>query len=676
MAPAAPPSERVETGSETHRARPGAGGLTGRLWPLLALLAALATLFPFFYESGPLHRPQYNYDHVTFNHLTLAKNLAAEHGWLGYYSGALNDAGEVTYHAYNRFPVLGHFLIKLAILPADGDLAGEIQAGRLLMLALFAAAAMLAYLSIVQLTGRRPLALAATLVAFSSFAALNACDMVATEGTVDLFGTMLAFHGMVRYLCPHGSFLRGAGSCMRGASPSRTPAEGSSRSPAEGSSRSPAEGSFLRGASPSGTPAEGSFLPHVDGGKRGFGQMLAKACIALLLGWHVCALLAPFVVLGLAAAAAGRDWAEVRRLLLFGALASLFGVAVLAANLVREYIALQGETAFWDLPTLRSLWERAAWQELGFRGRAYVQHQLHWLGLSLAPYAVAGIDVAWPGWPLLGFAGGAAIAVMGLAALRPAWRRGRLYSRRTAASLALLPLAATGVCWGIGMHGTLKSFRNVCPVCQLWLPEWGSSVKTDVYEAMFHVGVPLALFVLVAQWVPGLWHRRVALVLPRFGPTFRRTVAAVLLATVWLGFVASAFYMGRLNRDAEIERQERALLADVGAIRQLVAGKKVFAPAPPWQYRPRAHPRNRFYFNHAVLIRRPALARFADFAAGPRFAEAETLTPHNQFYFLYPIEEYRRVCSLFRQAAPDARAYGQDGVVLRRWWCSNRRLAA
>ena len=31
--------------------------------------------------------------------------------------------------------------------------------------------------------------------------------------------------------------------------------------------------------------------------------MLAKACAALLLGWHVCALLAPFLGLGLAAVA-------------------------------------------------------------------------------------------------------------------------------------------------------------------------------------------------------------------------------------------------------------------------------------------------------------------------------------------------------------------------------------
>lgn len=52
-----------------------------------------------------------------------------------------------------------------------------------------------------------------------------------------------------------------------------------------------------------------------------------------LLGWHVCALLAPFLGLGLAAALAGRDWAELRRL-------ALFGLAVLAQNLAREHFAL------------------------------------------------------------------------------------------------------------------------------------------------------------------------------------------------------------------------------------------------------------------------------------------------------------------------------------------------
>ena len=50
-----------------------------------------------------------------------------------------------------------------------------------------------------------------------------------------------------------------ADSFMRGASPSRTPAEGSFMRGA-GPSRTPAEGSFMRGAGPSRTPAEGSFM--------------------------------------------------------------------------------------------------------------------------------------------------------------------------------------------------------------------------------------------------------------------------------------------------------------------------------------------------------------------------------------------------------------------------------
>ena len=85
----------------------------------------------------------------------------------------------------------------------------------------------------------------------------------------------------------------GAGSLMRGAGPSRSPAEGSfmrragpSRSPAEGSfmrgtgpSRSPAEGFFMRGASPSRSPAEGSI--HLVVGENVEGQ--PKAAVQFVL---------------------------------------------------------------------------------------------------------------------------------------------------------------------------------------------------------------------------------------------------------------------------------------------------------------------------------------------------------------------------------------------------------
>ena len=98
--------------------------------PLLVLLAALATLFPFFYESGPLHRPPEAYDIVTFEHLTMAKNLSAEHDWLSFRRRTVDDSG-VSYDVYHRFPPVGYVMIKLATMTSPGDLWGQVQAARM-----------------------------------------------------------------------------------------------------------------------------------------------------------------------------------------------------------------------------------------------------------------------------------------------------------------------------------------------------------------------------------------------------------------------------------------------------------------------------------------------------------------------------------------------------------------
>lgn len=611
-----PVGDPNEAAGEAERPQPELRAI-GRLWPLLVLLIALATLFPFFHEAGPLHRAQYAYDHVTFHHLAVAKNRAAEHAWLGFYNLAVDDAGDVTYRPYNRFPPLGYVLIKLAMLTQDGHLAGEIQAARMLMLAFFAGAAALAYLAVVQLTGRRPLALAATLVAFSSYIALVASDMVATEGVVDLFGTMLAFHGIARYRFPGGA-----------------------------------------------------GVPLAAGGRPRLGQLVGKAGIALLLGWHVCALLAPFLAINIAAALVCRDRAELRRLLLFGVTALVIAFAVLATNLISEYIALRGSMEVWNLPSFQAIERRAGWWNLGQHWPAFVLDQMHRFGLALVPYALSGINVAWRGWTLLGALGGVAVFVMAAANLRPLLA-GRGASKglddavraRAYASLALLPLAAVGVCWATGMHNTVSSFREECPLCYLQLLTPGKYVVNDVYEAMFFAGAPLALFALLAlrapaRWMPWRWPRwavsqtsRVPRVshprdlLPRGfpSPALGRALGAALLATVLLGFVASVFYVGRLHRDDRVTEQEGALLADIEAIRELAVGKKVYGPAPRWpptMFRSRS----RYYFNGSVLIHRPDLAKFADFVVAPWVPGAETVTPRNRFYFLYRSAEYRRVC--------------------------------
>ena len=200
--------------------------------PLALLLLALATVFLFGGGRGHLYQA-FARDHITLNHMTVALNLSPKHDFLGFYRLRLDAAGEPAYEPYNRFPVLGHALIKLATLPFPDDSAARLAAARTLMLAFFAGAATLAHLALCRLTRSPWAALAATLLSFSSHYALYYNDMVATEGVVDLFGLMLVLHGMAVFT------------------------------------------------------AEGRF-----------GQLLGKACAALLLGWHAYALLLPFALLG------------------------------------------------------------------------------------------------------------------------------------------------------------------------------------------------------------------------------------------------------------------------------------------------------------------------------------------------------------------------------------------
>ncbi len=544
-----------------------------RCGPLLVLLAALATLFPLLDESGPLHRPEQAYDLVSFNHLAVASNLSAEHGWLGFYARNADDY-EVWYQAYNRFPPAGYFLIKLALLTRPGDLHGQVQAARTLMLAFFAGAAVLAWASLVLITGRRWLAVSAALAAFGSYTALYACDMVATEGAPDLFGAMLAFHGIARYHFP-------------------------------------------------GAPG----APAAPGERRRFGQMLAKACAALLLGWHVCALLAPFLALGLAAALAGRDRAEFRRLALFGALALLFALAVLAQNLARERFALGGGVALWDLPSFESARRRSVVPGV-LRGDGlwleFAADQLWRTGLALVPYAATRTGLFWPGWTLLGGLGLAAVLGAALAAARggggAARRRGR------AACLALVPLAAAGHAWAVGMQGNVYCYKYQGPE--------KTDVGIDIFEAMFHVGAPLALFALLGPPLAAAAARRV----PR---PLRRAGAAAGVAALWLAFAASSFHMGRLDRDVETAKRERALHDDVLAVRRaLPAGSVVHFPRGP--ERDPVRWRSRFYFAGHVLAKTNRGGGAAEFVVAPRIPGAPTPTPGNRRYFLYSAEEYRR----------------------------------
>ncbi len=462
--------------------------------PVALLLLALSSAFVFGNQRDlSQHRAQNN--HITAQSLLLAANLSPEHNFLMFLRQTLDEDGELTYEPYNRFPIGTYLLIKLAILPFGDDLGAQILAVRLLTLALFAAAALLAYLSLCRLMPSRWVALGATLTAFSSYYWLYYKDMVSTELT-SVFGVMLAFHGLVLFA------------------------------------------------------QEGRF-----------GQLLVKACIALLLGWHVYALLLPFIIIGLPGEIIGglRErrslplmgqvkgalLAPIRsRYLALGVATLLFGIGLLGFNLANEYYALKGEFPIAELPTAQSALDRVG-QDEEFSGRFaevvdwrnFARGQFYRIGGMIIPYGVPGYGATGLGWtesappaPGMGIVMGVAACVVCLIGL--------IYARLRHKHL-LTTLVLAGFFWAIPMRHT-AAFHD--------------------YETLFHIGIPLFLFALAL-----LGARRLG---------GERAVGALAVGAAAL-FAVSAFQMSA-GYEPRASEFHAAAAADFKAIRPLTEGKAVF----------------------------------------------------------------------------------------------------
>ncbi len=486
------------------------------------------------------------------NHMAIAANLSPEHRFLGFYGQRLDDEGRRVYVPYNRFPVFGHLLIKLVTLPFPDDSRAQLRAARLLMLAFHAAAAVLAWLALRRLVRDPWTALAATLLAFSSFHALYFADTVSTEGVVGLFGLLLVFHGMAVFA------------------------------------------------------TEGRY-----------GQLVAKTCGALLLDWHVYALVGPFVALGLASAWRRGDGRAARRCLTLGVVAVLFGSVVLGTNVAREHAALGGETPLAELPSVRSALQRTgvvSRSELDFNWLLFTEAQLDRVALASVPYAVThfvfadGADIAelirtnrrYGSTSLVVLSALLVLATLVLV-VRPAARH----------RLPLTALALSGPCWVVV---TRDSF---------WWPDRGH-YQIHEFNSMFYAGVPLALL---------------ALTLPRLDRLLRwagvRRVTVLAGAAAAATFVLSCFLMARAVHDPEHAKLERAVMADGDAIRRLAQGKAI---ATTMEMGSGSHYRFRDMATTA-----PGMRRHADFVLDYRLADIRSLTPDNRSFFLYDRSVYEAV---------------------------------
>ena len=526
---------------------PGAGVATLRSSaPDLVLLLVLAAVLLL---GGDPDRWAGGSNFITLNHMTVAENLSPEHHFLGFYRRQLDDEGRIYYQPYNRFPVFGHLLIKLVTLPFPDEARARLRAARLLMLALHAVAAVLAWLALRRLVGDPWTALAATLLAFSSLHSLYYADMVATEGVVDLFGLLLVFHGMAVFA------------------------------------------------------TEGRY-----------GQLVAKTCGALLLDWHVYALVGPFAALGLASAWRRGDGRAARRCLTLGVVAVLFGSAVLGTNFAREHAALGGETPLAKLPSVKSALRRTSVVSRGaFDWPGFAEQQFSRIGLASVPYAVSRfvVDVVEPPWahqygtPSLAAVSVLAVLTTLVLVVRPA----------TPHRLPLAALVLSGPCWAV-------TVRN------------GVSLRMSEFEGMFYAAVPLVLFALTLP--------RLDRLLRRAGVRRRVTVVAGAVAAAI--FVLSGFFMARTVHDPERAEIERTRAADSDAIRGLVEGKSI---ATAILARSLGGSTYLYYFRGTVQTE----LAIADFVLGDRLAGVRSLTSNNRSWFLYDRSVYEAALTRYERRA-------------------------
>ena len=554
----------------------GAGG--HRVWlPLAVLLLALSTLFAFGGDRGHFYRP-WVHDWISVTDLALADSLFAT-PFRFFRMGRAEDGGLTYHNLYNRRPVGVFALIKLAIWPFEGDMSAQIFAARMLMLALFAAAAVLAYFALARIIGDRWVASGATLLTFSSCYALGYADAISSECSPVLFAWMLVFHGMVRF-------------------------------------------------------ADAETTP-----KRRFLQLLLKVCAALLLVWQVYGLLLCFIVLG-TAAAAGEAWrrqqptdsghsglaqegrtplrSRVRavvaalfgRYMLLGVVAVVFGGALLGYNVLAERSAYD-EKSIVELPSVRSALRRTGLvpgpvADEPLLSAAFFRWQFHRIGAMSLPYALPGLPPLWIDGlrprqriqPRLAPVGVAVVAACLL---------GLLLRRRRRMLLAVLVLS--GFFWAVPMR-------------------YETIVYPHDFEALSYIGVALSFFTLLLLAV-----RRLA----RWGT---RLVLGLALGGA-LVFALSSERMAVVGWDAETGKREQALLAEFETIREHTRGRDVLVASAPGAIRYLLPQRRKFWYYMAGSVLQyqdhaPAHGRAADFVLSLERVESELLlTPSHHFVFLY-----------------------------------------
>ena len=317
------------------------------------------------------------------------------------------------------------------------------------------------------------------------------------------------------------------------------------------------------------------------------------------------------------------------RYTILGAATLLFGIVVLGSNLVNEYHAYGGDISPAELPSLASALRRAGARETEVREnldwRVFASQQIYRAGGAALPYALPwkrGIPEPDPP-SALGVAVGVLAVGGGLV--------GAALARRHWATWAALALF--GFFWAVPMR-----VNAACPCRD--------------FEAVFYVGVPLALFGLALMGARRLWGERAA-------------VAAALVAVVVFAISAFQIQTGELAGDAENPETMKAEMADFDAVRAKTRGEVV--AVLPDVFDPLDNIMD-YYLAGSVLVKgEPTFAQMAraDFVVSRSRdyggAGFTPLTPENREIFLHAaprdiLDFYRAERRRVESAKPAARS--------------------
>ena len=377
-----------------------------------------------------------------------------------------------------------------------------------------------------------------------------------------------------------------------------------------------------------------------------FRQLPIKACIALLLGWHVYALLLPFIAFGLM-----RELIELikarssistqptpalhqlkraalsllrSRYMTLGVIALIFGASLLTINFTNEYFALNRETPLTELPSFRSMMNRTGVEPFSSEESeflawpAFPELQFYRIGAMSLPFAFFPSYVS-EGITLFDFIDDSGneppprlFVILGIA-VSVASLIGLLFVRRHTILLSTLTLS--GFCWALPMRHT-------------------TAFPAHNFEAVFYIGVTLTLFSLALMCLIRL--------------SMGRFVAALSVAALPI-FVFSALRMAQLNDTAQTPEVHKAVAADFESIRNMTQDGDAIFMRKNLDYRLRRQILVSSYYIVGYLIGRTRMyeeeivqRRAPDFIiTNERPDGLASLTPKNRLLFLYEWNDYQ-----------------------------------